>query len=139
MFHVPCTLLFTVYFHTVISVFRTSIYAVFVIDRTRKQTLLIQLFDFAFTKGPPSISQSNVQAVKAEKEKQYTLSNMIYIKVPNCCLFFLKVYFEASKMYTNQLDSISNGVYFFVCSFTKNMLLYKYFSSFCSNLFCSYL
>ena len=43
------------------------IYAV--IDRTRKQTLLIKLFDFVFTKDLPSISQSNVQAVKAEKEE----------------------------------------------------------------------
>ena len=57
------------YFHTVISVFRTSIYAVFVIDRTRKQTLLIKWFNFVFTKDLPSISQSNVQAVKAEKEE----------------------------------------------------------------------
>ena len=57
------------YFHTVISVFRTSIYAVFVIDRTRKQTLLIKLFDFVFTKDLPSINQSNVHAVKAEKEE----------------------------------------------------------------------
>ena len=57
------------YSHTVISVFRTSIYSVFVTDRTRKQTLLIKLFDFVFTNDLPSISQSNVQAVKAEKEE----------------------------------------------------------------------
>ena len=62
-------LLFTLYFHTVIFVFCTSIYAVFVIDRTRKQTLLIKLFDFVFTKDLPSINQSNVHAVKAEKEE----------------------------------------------------------------------
>ena len=62
-------MLFTVYFHTVISVFRISIYIVFVIDRTRKQTLLIKWFDFVFTKDLPSISQSNIQAVKAEKEE----------------------------------------------------------------------
>ena len=49
--------------------FRTSIYAVFVIDRARKQTLLIKWFDFVFTKYLPSISRSNVQAIKAEKEK----------------------------------------------------------------------
>ena len=57
------------YFHTVISVFRTSIYAVFAIDRTRKQTLLIKWFNFVFIKDLPSISQSNVQAVRAEKEE----------------------------------------------------------------------
>ena len=42
IFHVPYTVLFTVYFHTVILVFRTSIYAVFVNGRTQKQTLLIK-------------------------------------------------------------------------------------------------
>ena len=89
------------YFHTVIFVFRTSIYAVFVIDRTRKQTLLMKWVHFVFTKDLPSISQSNVQAAKAEKEEQYALSNMIYIKLPNCCCFFFEVYFEAPKMYTN--------------------------------------
>ena len=78
--------------HIVISVFRTSIYAAFVIDRTRKQTLLIKLFDFVFTKDLPSISQSNIQAAKAEKKEQYTLSNMIYIKLPNICFcFFFEV------------------------------------------------
>ena len=56
-------------FRNAISVFRTSIYAVFVTDRTRKQTLLIKLFDSVFTKDLPSISQSNVEAVKAEKEE----------------------------------------------------------------------
>ena len=84
--------------HIVISVFRTSIYAAFVIDRTRKQTLLIKLFDFVFTKDLPSISQSNIQAAKVEKKEQYTLSNMIYIKLPNICFCFFfwgEVYFEA--------------------------------------------
>ena len=69
IFHVHCTVLFTVHFHTEISVFRTSIHAVFVIDRNQKQTLLIKWFNFVFTKDPPSISQSNAQAVKAEKEE----------------------------------------------------------------------
>ena len=68
IFDLPCTVLFTAYFHTVISMFRTSIYVVFVIDRTRKQTLLIKWFNFVFTKDLPSISQSNIQAVNTEKE-----------------------------------------------------------------------
>ena len=118
------------YFYTVISVFRTSIYVVFVIDRTQKQQLLIKLFDFVFTKDLPSISQSNVRAAKAEKEEYYTLSNMIYIKLPKCCFFFFEIYFEAPKIYTNRLNNISNRVHFSVCIFTKNMLLYKYFSRF---------
>ena len=89
------------YFHTVISLFQTSIYAVFAIDRTRKQTLLIKWFNFVVTKNLQSISQSNTQAVKAVKEESYTLSNMTYIELQNCCSFFFEVYFEAPKMYTN--------------------------------------
>ena len=37
IFHAPFTVLFTLYSHTVISVFCTSTYAFFVIDSTRKQ------------------------------------------------------------------------------------------------------
>ena len=81
--------------------FRTSVYAVFVIDHIRKQRLLIKLFASVFTKDLPSITQSNVQPVKAEKEESYTLSNMIYIKLQNCWFFFFEVYFEAPKLYTN--------------------------------------
>ena len=66
MYHV-LYVLFTAYFHSAISVFCTSIYAFFVTDPTRKQMLLIKWFNYAFTKDLPSISQSNVQAVKAEK------------------------------------------------------------------------
>ena len=55
------------YFHAVTSVFRSSIYAALVIDRSLKQRLLTKRFNFVFTKDLPSISQ-NVQAVKAEKE-----------------------------------------------------------------------
>ena len=57
------------YFRAVTSVFRTSIYAALVIDGTRKQMLLSKLFNFVYTKDLPSISQSNVQALKAEKEE----------------------------------------------------------------------
>ena len=130
VFHISCTVLFNVYFHNVISVFRTSIYAVFVIDRTRKETLLIKLFDSVSTKDLPLISQSKVKTVKAEKEEQYTLSNMSYIKLSICCFFFFDFFFEVPKMYTDQLNNICNVLHFFVCSFTKNMLLHKYFSRF---------
>ena len=66
MYHI-LSVLFTAYFHSAISVFCASIYAFFVIDPTRKQMLLIKWFNYAFTKDLPSISQSNVQAVKSEK------------------------------------------------------------------------
>ena len=54
--------------------------AFFVIDRTRKQPLLIKPFNFVFIKDLASLSQSKEQAVMAENEEQYTLSNIIYIK-----------------------------------------------------------
>ena len=140
IFHLPFTVLFTLYFHTVISVFCTSIYAVFVIDRTRKQTLLIKWFNFVFTKDLPSISQSNIQAVKAEKEEWYTLSNMIYIKLKKCCSFFFEVYFEAPKLYTNQLNKICKGVgtelQYLQLSQRHASSTFQYFFS---DLFCSYL
>ena len=98
-----------------------------------------QIIWLFLTKDLPSISQSNVQAVKAENEEQYTLSNMTYIKFPNCCFFFFKVYFEAPKMYTNQLNNICNGVDFFVCRLTKICFSTRTFQDFWSDLFCSYL
>ena len=85
------------YFEVVTSVFRTSIYAVLVIDRTRKQTLLTKWFNFIFTKDLPLISQANVQAVKAEKEESYTLSKIIYIKLQNYCFFSLKSFLTLLK------------------------------------------
>ena len=141
IFHVPFTVLFTLYFHTVISVFCTSIYAVFVIDRTRKQTLF-KLFNFVFTKDLQSISQSIIQAVKAEKEEYYTLSNIIYIKLKNCCSFFFEVYFEAPKMYTNQLNNICKGVatelqYLQLYQrYASIQVLFNIFSQICSVVIC---
>ena len=88
--------------------FPTSIYAVFVIDRTRKQMLLIKWLNLILLKT--TIDQSNVQAVKTEKEEWYTLSNMIYIELQNCCFFIVEVYFEAPKMYINHLNNICNEV-----------------------------
>ena len=67
IFQVPCTVVFTVYFHTVISVFCTNISAFFVIVRSHKQTLLIERFNFVSTKDLSLFSQLDVQAVKAEK------------------------------------------------------------------------
>ena len=100
--YVPCTVLFTVYFHTVIS----SLH----LDRTRKQTLLIKRSNFVLTEDLPSISQLNVQAVTAKNEEQYALSNMIYIKLQ----IFFEVYFERGtpKMYTNQLKVVCTGIHF---------------------------
>ena len=48
----------------------------FVIDPTRKQSLLIERFNFAFIKDLSSVSQSNEQAVTAENEEQYILGKI---------------------------------------------------------------
>ena len=63
-FHVPCIVLFTVYFHVPCTV----LFSFFVIDRTRKQTLLIKRFNFVFIKDLPSVSQSNERAATTENE-----------------------------------------------------------------------
>ena len=118
--------------------FCTSIYAVFVIDRTRKQTLLINWFNFVFTKDLSSIRQSNLLAVNAEKEEKYTLSNMIYIKSKNCCFFFFEFYFEAPKMYTNQLNNICNEVAKLQLyqRYASIQVLFNIFSQICSVVIC---
>ena len=60
-------------------------------------------------------NDSNVQAATAKNEEQYTLSNMIYIKLQNCCVSFFEVCFEGGtpKLYTNQLQDVCNEVHFF--------------------------
>ena len=50
-FHLPCTVLFTLYFHTVLSMFHFLYYL------TRKQTLLIRRFNFVFIEDRPSVNQ----------------------------------------------------------------------------------
>ena len=50
----------------------------------------------------------------AKNEEQYTLSNMLYIKLQNCCFFFRPIYEGGTpKMYTNQLKDVCNGVHLF--------------------------
>ena len=76
-FHVPCTIPFTVYFCTVISMFRFFCY-------------WFKPFNFVFSKDIPLVSWSNVQAVTAENKKQHTWSNIRYIRFQNCYFFSLK-------------------------------------------------
>ena len=95
--------------------FHVSLSLLFIALEDRRQTLLIKRFNFVFTKDLPSISQSNVQAATAKNEEQYTLNNMIYIKLQNCRVSFFEAYFEGGtpKMYINQLKDVSNEVHFF--------------------------
>ena len=63
---------------------------------------------------------------------------MIYIKLQNCCFFFFEVYFEAPKMYTNQLNNICNGVAMelqylqLYQRYASLQVLYKIFAQICS-------
>ena len=79
-----------------------------------------------------------MQAVRAEKEEQYILSNMIYIELKNCCVFFFEVYFEAQKMYTNQLSNICNEVTKLQLyqRYASIQVLFNIFSQICSVVIC---
>ena len=90
-----------------------SMFHFFVNDRTRKQTLLVKLFNFI-------IGQSKVQSASAENEEQSTLNKIICIKFQNFFLFFFFFFFLRSflkevviKMQTNQLKETCNEVPFF--------------------------
>ena len=144
IFHVPCTILFTVQFHTVSSVssvFRTSIYAVFVIDCFRKQTLLIKWYNFVFTKDLPD--QSNVQAATAEKEEYYTLCNMMSIKLQNYCFFSLRYILKIPKCLQSNWTIFVMYVFFFFFFFFKFyqryaslQVLFKIFAQICYLVIC---
>ena len=75
-------------FHCTLSRFNFHV-LLYLLLIARKQTMLIKRFNFVFIKVLPSVSQTNAQAVTAENEEQYTLSNIIYIKFLTCCLFSL--------------------------------------------------
>ena len=49
----------------------------------------IKRFNFVFIKYLSSVSQSNEQAVTAENELKYSLSNIIYSELQNCYFFFV--------------------------------------------------
>ena len=81
-FHVLFAVLFAVYFKTVLSMF--SFFCYWSHSKASVVNQTIQLCCYYYR---PSIGQSNVQAVTAENEKQYTLSNIIQIKFEK--FFFL--------------------------------------------------
>ena len=58
------------------------------------------------------------------------------MKLKNCCFFFFEVYFEAPKMYTNQLSNICNEAAreLNICSFTKYFSVFS--SQICSAVIC---
>ena len=113
----------------------------FVIDRTRKQILLIKRFT-VFFKDRPSLSQSNVEAVSAENEEQYTLSNIIHIKFQKCYLFSLRSALKKLLLKCRQTnEKISVISLFFVkisgwgsAALPKICISISIFQGFCSDL-----
>ena len=67
---------------------------------------------------------------------------MIHIKLQNCCIFFFEVYFEAPKMYTNQLNNICNEVAIelqylqLYQRYASLQVLFKIFAQICSVVIC---
>ena len=146
MYHIVCSSLCTFKYHVLyislcIFTLQFPCFSFFVIDRTRKQALLIKRFNFVLSKiYQGSVIQTNeLQLLKmktAEKFKR-TSCNGWKIKIVT---FFFEVYFEggAPKIYINQLKDISNGVHFFdkiagwrSANLPKNASI---FHNFCSDL-----
>ena len=85
-FHLPCTVLFTLYFHTVLSMFHFLYYL------TRKQTLLIKRFNFVFIEDRPSVNQ---QWCIQDFGRPYTdLSHQTLASKNIFQLFFFQLYFD---------------------------------------------
>ena len=67
---------------------------------------------------------------------------MIYIKLKNCCFFLFEVYFEAPKMYANQLSNICNGAAMelqylqLYQRYASLQVLFNIFSQICSVVIC---
>ena len=67
---------------------------------------------------------------------------MIYTKLQNYCFFFFEVYFEAPKMYTNQLNNICNAVAVelrylqFYQRYASLQAVFKLFARICSAVIC---
>ena len=69
LYYSLCTFMYRVlYFSFCTFTLHFRCFSFFVIDRTRKQTVLIEWFKFVFIKDLPSVSQSNEQTVTAENE-----------------------------------------------------------------------
>ena len=67
---------------------------------------------------------------------------MIYIKLQNYCFFIFEVYFEAPKMYINQLNNICNKVAMklhyleLYQRYASLKTLFKIFAQICSVVIC---
>ena len=73
-FHVPCTMLFKVFFYTVRSMFH------FLFNQSQLKAGVVNQISKTCFRIRPTIGQLNVQTATAKKEKLYTLSKIIYTK-----------------------------------------------------------
>ena len=78
-FHILCTILFTVYFYTIFSMF------LFLFHWSHLKAGAIPSSDSYLFRKRSTIGQLNVQAATAKNEQQYTLSNRL-------CIAFQKFY-----------------------------------------------
>ena len=123
-FHVPCTILFTVHFHAVISMFHFLCYW------SHSKAINSSLFLLKIYHR--SVNQSNVQAVTVENEEEYTLSNIIYIKFQNCCLFCLRpIMKEVLQKCTQTCAPLQefSKIFAHICSFLQRVS--RNFTNFC--------
>ena len=81
-FHILCTILSTVYFHTVLSLLFT-----FLFYWSHLKVGTVPSSNSSFFCKTSTIGQLNVSLETAENEEQYTLSNMLYISFQNYYLF----------------------------------------------------
>ena len=106
------TVLFSLYFHTVISMFSFLCYW-----SHSKAYAVNEIIQLCFYERSTIDSQSNVQAGAAENEEQYAMSKIIYIKLQKCCFLSLRSILKggAPKMYTNQLKV--SKIFSQICSY----------------------
>ena len=84
-FHILYTILFTVYFYTILSMF------LFLFHWSHLKAGAVPSSDSYLFRKRSTISQLNVQAATAKNEQQYTLSNRLCIAFQNFYSFFWNV------------------------------------------------
>ena len=124
-FHVPCTILSSVYFYLVRTMFP------FPFNRSQSKTGVANQISRVCFRRRSTIGQVNVQTTTAEKKKNIPLSNIIYIKIWSCSFSGLEVFLKCSKIlvkfvtWSNFTFRQSHSLRTYI--FTKNVFLCKYF------------
>ena len=97
LFHVPCTALPTVYFHSMISM------CPFLLCESQSKANAINQTILLCTPKRLNIDQSNAQTARAENEEQYRLSNVIEFQ--NCYFFSLRCPFKQELLIFSKVFS----------------------------------